>query len=144
MRVGFFYVKTHGIPDSTSNGLFKWQNKFSPFQPTFRWSLVENKRRFPRRIPDCPTGNNDMNTGVNGVMAGANVWPQEADVPSSVKLSFSISACLPPSKASSKFILLSTSYAAVNLGRALSPIFALALNLPEDLNRAADGELCIS
>jgi len=50
----------------------------------------------------------------SGVMAGANVWPSEEQVPR-----FRQTA-------------LEYYYSAVNLGKALFPLFALALNLPEN------------
>jgi len=56
----------------------------------------------------------EPDSAISGVMAGANVWPSELDVPG-----FRDSA-------------LQYYYAAVDLGKALFPIFALALNLHED------------
>lgn len=50
----------------------------------------------------------------HGAMAGANVWPSEEDVPGF------------------REAVLRYYYSAVNFGKALFPIFALALNLPED------------
>jgi len=61
-----------------------------------------------------PLKDNDVDDSLtSGVMAGANVWPSEEHLPGFRRT------------------VLDYYYSAVNLGKALFPMFALALNLPE-------------
>ncbi|KAF8964262.1 2OG-Fe(II) oxygenase [Flammula alnicola] len=141
MRVGFFYVKNHGIPDECTDGTLQMAKKFFSLPDETKME-IENKKtpnfkgyspllsgnnnpdgagdlqegfEFGWESPTSNADNSDQNDGAaSGVMAGANVWPSESGVPGF------------------RESVLQYYYAAVNLGKALFPIFALALKLPED------------
>ncbi|KAJ6584322.1 2OG-Fe-II oxygenase [Mycena capillaripes] len=139
MEVGFFYVKNHGIPEEIMQSTLAQMRRFFDL-PLEEKLEVENKKT-PNFMGYSPvlSGNNDpngagdlqegfefkfealpvgdaaeANSGATeeGVMAGANIWPTK----------------LP------EFRLAALEYyhRALNLGRLLFPLFALALDLPED------------
>ncbi|KAF8158443.1 hypothetical protein B0H34DRAFT_782930 [Crassisporium funariophilum] len=136
MRVGFFYVTNHGVPESKMQGAVEMARSFFSL-PTEIKMEIENRKtpNFKGYSPllsgnNNPDGAGDLQEGfefgweetnpisditdgaTSGVMAGANVWPSK--VPGF------------------REAVLDYYYAAVKLGKALFPIFALALNLPED------------
>ncbi|KJA17439.1 hypothetical protein HYPSUDRAFT_146457 [Hypholoma sublateritium FD-334 SS-4] len=141
MRVGFFYVRNHGISDATTNGALQMAKDFFSLDDKKKME-IENKKtsNFKGYSPllsgnNNPNGAGDLQEGfefgwedptsnlqsngesdavTSGVMAGSNVWPSESDVPGF------------------RDSVLQYYYAAVDLGKALFPIFALALNLRED------------
>ncbi|KAL0960562.1 hypothetical protein HGRIS_005599 [Hohenbuehelia grisea] len=135
IEVGFFYIKNHGIPDETIDSVV------SNLQEFFALSLESKMKIDCKTTPNFKgyspllSGNNDPNNAgdlqegfefgweelqskedsvhsEDGAMAGANVWPSELP-------SFRIAA-------------LRYYHAAVQLGKLLFPLFAQALNLPED------------
>ncbi|KAF5360410.1 hypothetical protein D9756_004930 [Leucocoprinus leucothites] len=135
MRVGFFYVKNHGIPERIINETLEKGKDFFEL-PLETKMIIENKKtpNFKGYSPllsgnNDPYGAGDMQEGFefgweaidrtsearseDGVMAGANVWPSEEDVPG-----FREAA-------------LHYYHTAVKLGKTLFPLFALALDLPE-------------
>ncbi|KXN82847.1 hypothetical protein AN958_02121 [Leucoagaricus sp. SymC.cos] len=135
MRVGFFYIKNHGIQEEIISETLAMAKKFFdlPLETKMR---IENKKtpNFKGYSPllsgnNDPYGAGDMQEGFefgwealegtsearyeDGVMAGANVWPPEDSVPL-----FREAA-------------LRYYHAAAKLGRSLFPLFASALGLPE-------------
>ncbi|KAH9891881.1 Clavaminate synthase-like protein [Cubamyces lactineus] len=136
MNVGFLYVKNHGIPEETiqkaysaskeffslpldkkmeldmrKSSAFKGYNALltSNLDPINRGDLHEG---FEFGWEEIQARDNDEKRANDGVMAGANVWP--SDIPDF------------------REALLSYYHAAVNLGRKMFPLFALALDLPEN------------
>ncbi|KAF8194372.1 2OG-Fe-II oxygenase [Mycena galopus ATCC 62051] len=142
MEVGFFYVKNHGIPDEVMQRTLAQMTRFFDL-PLEQKLEVENKKNsnFMGYSPVL-SGNNDPNgagdlqegfefkfepdlddgsradidtatsTSKEGLMAGANAWPAQ----------------LPEFRQAA----LEYYHRALNLGRLLLPLFALALDLPED------------
>ncbi|KAI0655414.1 Clavaminate synthase-like protein [Cubamyces menziesii] len=136
INVGFLYVTNHGIPEETI------QRALSASKEFFSLPLNKKMELDIRKTPNFkgynsilssntdPLNRGDLNEGFefgweeiqardddekranDGVMAGANVWPSD----------------LPNFRES----VLSYYHAAVNLGRKMFPLFALALDLPED------------
>ncbi|TBU44027.1 Clavaminate synthase-like protein [Dichomitus squalens] len=136
MNVGFLYVTNHGITDTIiQNALTASKSFFSlPLEKKLELDMTKTAN-FKGYNPvlssnNNPENNGDMHEGFefgweeidarpddekranDGVMAGANVWPSDC-------LEFRES-------------VLTYYHAAVNLGRKLFPLFALALNLPEN------------
>ncbi|RPD56634.1 Clavaminate synthase-like protein [Lentinus tigrinus ALCF2SS1-7] len=136
MNVGFLYVKNHGIPeeniskalqaskeffslplekkmelDITKTANFKGYNPIlsSNNDPENRGDLHEG---FEFGWEELDARANDEKRANDGAMAGANVWP--ADTPEF------------------RESVLGYYHAAVDLGRKLFPLFALALDLPEN------------
>jgi len=135
IQVGFFYVVNHGIPEHMTEGALEMAKNFFSL-PIEAKMEIENRKtpNFKGYSPllsgnNNPEGAGDLQEGFefgwespskdsdidesSGVMAGANVWPSEEHVPRF------------------RQTVLDYYYSAVNLGKALFPIFALALNLPE-------------
>ncbi|KAF7365652.1 Clavaminate synthase-like protein [Mycena venus] len=135
--VGFFYVKNHGIPEEVMQRTLAQMQRFFDL-PLDQKLEVENKKT-PNFMGYSPilSGNNDPNgagdlqegfefkfealgdasgtqtgSAEEGIMAGANTWP--AQLPE-----FRVAA-------------LEYYHLALGLGRLLFPLFALALDLPED------------
>ncbi|KAI0322083.1 2OG-Fe-II oxygenase [Amylostereum chailletii] len=159
INVGFLYVKNHGIPEETINDALDTMKEFFSLPtedkaalditktPNFKdYSAVLSSNNDPNgggdmhegfefgwealstissgdytptppriplsslisRLPDDPIRQND------GVMAGKNVWPDQAKAPGF------------------REAVLKYYHAAVTLGKALFPLFALALDLPAD------------
>ncbi|KAM6494260.1 hypothetical protein JOM56_010621 [Amanita muscaria] len=138
INVGFFYVSNHSIPEAViNNGLEGTKQFFSlPLESKME---VENKKSpsFRGYAPILSGNNNPENAGdlhegfqfgweelvnakgargeeIDGAMSGANQWPSETEAPDFRRAA------------------LTYYHAAVELGKLLFPIFALALELPED------------
>ncbi|KAH9922954.1 uncharacterized protein B0H18DRAFT_1016332 [Fomitopsis serialis] len=136
MNVGFFYVVSHGIPEAAiAQVLAVSKEYFSlPIEkkmelenkktPNFKgYNPVRGGRIDPLSEGDVQEGfqfswealeadDYDGRRAKDGAMAGANVWPRE-----------------PPGF---REAALAYYHAAMALGRNLFPMFALALDLPED------------
>ncbi|KIP03983.1 hypothetical protein PHLGIDRAFT_213895 [Phlebiopsis gigantea 11061_1 CR5-6] len=136
INVGFLYVKNHGIPDNTVNSALAASKEFFSLphekktelditkSPGFKgYNSLLSSNNDPTSMGDMHEGfefgweelvskEHDQKRANDGVMAGANVWPE--DLPS-----FREAA-------------LTYYHAAVELGKKLFPLFALALDLPED------------
>jgi len=135
IQVGFFYVINHGIPEHMTEGALEMSKRFFSLPDETKMEIENRKtpnfkgyspflsgKNNPEGAGDLQEGfefgwedpNNDNDSGEsNGVMAGANVWPSEEHVPRF------------------RQTVLDYYYSAVDLGKALFPLFALALNLPE-------------
>jgi len=139
MSVGFFYVKNHGIPEETIENAFNMSKKFFSL-PLESKMAIENKktsnfkgyspllsaRNDPTNASDLQEGfelgweelrletENISDDGKGGIMAGANVWPNESEIPAF------------------RDTVLQYYHAAVKLGKAMFPLFALALDQPAD------------
>ncbi|KAJ6455462.1 2OG-Fe(II) oxygenase [Mycena sanguinolenta] len=140
MEVGFFYVKNHGIPETVTQDTLAQMTRFFDL-PLDKKLEVENKKtsNFMGYNPilsgnNDPNGAGDLQEGFEfkfeplddgshgadnetaiakeGIMAGANAWPAR-----------------PPEF---RQAALEYYHRALNLGRLLFPLFALALDLPED------------
>ncbi|KAL1937798.1 hypothetical protein VTO73DRAFT_12817 [Trametes versicolor] len=136
INVGFLYVRNHGIPEETIDAALSASKDFFS-QPLDQKMELDMRKTanfkgynaiFTSNID--PLNRGDLHEGFefgwealearaanetradDGVMAGANVWPSE----------------LPDFRES----VLSYYHAAVDLGRKLFPLFALALDLPAD------------
>ncbi|KAI9566271.1 hypothetical protein HD554DRAFT_2118959 [Boletus coccyginus] len=138
MRVGFFYVQNHGIPQSSLDNVHTaMQTYFSLPMETkmklYHRTVANFKGYSPPLDSNIDAANNnkgDLNEAFgigweemeekqhdkkrenDGAMAGANLWPSD-DSPGFR------GACL------------EYYHAAVNVGKVLFPLFALALELPE-------------
>ncbi|KAI0365343.1 Clavaminate synthase-like protein [Pilatotrama ljubarskyi] len=136
INVGFLYVKNHGIPEETIQSALSATKEFFSLPLDKKMELDMRKTsNFKGYNPILSSANNPLDRGdlhegfefgweeINardndekrandGAMAGANVWP--ADLPGF------------------REPVLTYYHAAVNLGRKLFPLFALALNLPEN------------
>ncbi|KAK7042698.1 Clavaminate synthase-like protein [Favolaschia claudopus] len=130
MEVGFFYVKNHGIPEEIMGATLAQMVRFFDL-PLDQKMEIENKKS-PNLMGYSPilSGNNDPNgegdlqegfefkfeafenavkpQDDEGILAGANPWPKE----------------LPEFR--------QAAHRALELGRKLFPLFALALDLPEE------------
>ncbi|KAJ6453196.1 hypothetical protein C8R47DRAFT_1168449 [Mycena vitilis] len=137
MEVGFFYVKNHGISEEIMQTTLTQMQRFFDL-PLEDKLEVENKKtaNFMGYSPvlsgnNDPNGAGDLQEGFefrfealehasaaeyeavkDGIMAGANIWPKQ----------------LPEFRQAA----LEYYHRALNLGRLLFPLFALALDLPED------------
>ncbi|KAJ7166307.1 hypothetical protein C8R43DRAFT_985441 [Mycena crocata] len=137
MEVGFFYVKNHGIPEEVIQRTLALMRRFFDLPLEAKLEVENTKTPNFKGYSPVLSGNNDPNGAgdlqegfefgfeplrgamddANGsakddVMAGANVWPAE----------------LPEFREAA----LEYYHRALNLGRLLFPLFALALDLPED------------
>ncbi|KAF9649776.1 Clavaminate synthase-like protein [Thelephora ganbajun] len=134
--VGFFYVKNHGIPEETVEATMSASKRFFSLSEGEKLKLDIRKSMSFKGYQPLLSSNNDpenmgdMHEGYevgweeldkkpddskrsnDGTMAGANVWPDE----------------LPGFREA----ILKYYHAAVGVGRLLFPLFALALDLPED------------
>ncbi|KAI6039638.1 hypothetical protein EDC04DRAFT_2568213 [Pisolithus marmoratus] len=136
MKVGFFYVTNHGIPQETIDKVFSALKAYfslpletkmkklyhkevanfkgyapvldSNIDPANRGDLHEG---FEIGCEELVPGENDEKRANDGAMAGENVWPQE---PAEFR-----EACL------------NYYHAAIGVGKVLFRLFALALDLPE-------------
>jgi len=136
INVGFLYVKNHGIPEeyaenalSSAKEFFSWPTEkkmeldikksgnFKGYN-ALRTSNTDPENDgdmhegFEIICEDLATKENDERRAQDGAMAGANVWP--VGIPGF------------------REALLTYCNAAVDLGKKLFPLFALALDLPED------------
>ncbi|KAF5319913.1 hypothetical protein D9611_011057 [Ephemerocybe angulata] len=137
IRVGFFYVSNHGIPEEVIADALAGAKQFFAL-PLETKMEIENKKQ-PNFKGYCPllSGNNDpygagdlqegfqfgwealdnkgvQDESISGAMTGANVWPSEATV-----TGFRNAA-------------LTYYHAATKLGKALFPLFAEALDQRPD------------
>ncbi|KAI0671179.1 Clavaminate synthase-like protein [Trametes maxima] len=136
INVGFLYVKNHGIPESTIEGAVNASREFFDLPLEKKTELDIRKTANFKGYNAILSSNNDpLNRGDlhegfefgweelsardydekranDGAMAGVNVWPSD----------------LPAFRPS----VLAYYHAAVDLGRKLFPLFALALDLPEN------------
>ncbi|TFK40494.1 2OG-Fe(II) oxygenase [Crucibulum laeve] len=137
MSVGFFYVKNHGIPEEYIDGALSFAKKFFSLSTESKM-MIENKKtpnfkgyspllsgnNNPENAGDLQEGfefgwevlnkSEDSNATEDGVMAGANVWPSEEDIPGF------------------RDNVLKYYHATVKLGKSMFPLFALALNQREN------------
>ncbi|KAL4259739.1 iron/ascorbate-dependent oxidoreductase family protein [Pleurotus pulmonarius] len=136
MEVGFFYVKGHGISQLIIDNAVSELHNFFSLPLEYKMKLENKKSPNFKGYSPLLSGNNDPNNKgdlqegfefgwedpqlsvdaareVDGVMAGANAWPHE-DLPSFRPAS------------------LAYYHAAVDVGKSLFPLFALALDLSED------------
>ncbi|KIJ59062.1 hypothetical protein HYDPIDRAFT_118890 [Hydnomerulius pinastri MD-312] len=137
MKVGFFYIKNHGIPPKCLNKVLAAMEEYFALDSETKLKLHHNNYSgFKGYSPPLdanidPTNNtkgdlhegfrvgweeikakdNDEKRANDGAMAGANVWPSECP-------RFR-EACL------------EYYHEAAGIGKVLYPLFALALNLPE-------------
>lgn len=134
VNVGFFYVTNHGISETIIQEAVDRSKDFFSL-PLEDKMMIENKKspNFKGYSPllsgnNDPDNDGDLQEGFEfgleqiaqgqddssdeGVMAGANVWPSQ----------------LPEFRRAA----LQYYHAAVNLGKKLFPLFALALDLPEN------------
>ncbi|GLB38567.1 putative iron ascorbate-dependent oxidoreductase family protein [Lyophyllum shimeji] len=134
INVGFFYVKNHGIPEEVIQATLEMAKRFFSL-PMESKMVIENRKtpNFKGYSPllsgnNNPDGAGDLQEGFefgwepldsapgsdqgedSGVMAGANVWPSE----------------IPGFQDQ----VLQYYHAAVQLGKLMFPLFALALDLP--------------
>ncbi|KZT11804.1 Clavaminate synthase-like protein [Laetiporus sulphureus 93-53] len=136
VNVGFFYVRNHGIPEATIEHALSVAKEYFALPVEEKLKLdIRNTPNFKGYNPILSSNNDPENDGdlhegfefsweelqakaknekrVNdGAMAGANVWPEEL--------------------AGFREAALTYYHAAVELGKKMFPLFALALNLPED------------
>ncbi|THH27604.1 hypothetical protein EUX98_g6588 [Antrodiella citrinella] len=136
IHVGFLYVKNHGIPEPVIDNALAASKRFFSLPNEQKAEIDIRKTANYKGYTALLSSNNDpdnagdMHEGFefgweeirpkgfdekranDGAMAGANVWPQ--DVPGF------------------REDVLTYYHAAVDLGKKLFPLFALALNLPED------------
>ncbi|EKM49812.1 uncharacterized protein PHACADRAFT_106367 [Phanerochaete carnosa HHB-10118-sp] len=141
MNVGFFYIKNHGIPEYVIYNAHQATKEFfaQPDEkkaelditknPGFKgYNAVLSSNNNPANMGDMHEGfefgweemvpkERDEKRANDGVMAGANVWPE--DLPS-----FRTDV--------TRLMLTKCSHHAVKLGKKLFPLFALALDLPPD------------
>ncbi|EDR13251.1 uncharacterized protein LACBIDRAFT_245639 [Laccaria bicolor S238N-H82] len=139
MRVGFFYVSNHGIPEHIIDGVLEMSKRFFALSTESKMKIEHRKTSNFMGYSPLLSGNNDPdNAGdlqegfefgweeldaapkfhpdESGPMAGANVWPSELELPGFLQ-------CMADRVCS---------HSAVNLGQAMFPLFALALNQTED------------
>ncbi|KAI0049430.1 Clavaminate synthase-like protein [Auriscalpium vulgare] len=137
VNVGFFYVTNHGIPEPVTLHALDAAKQFFSLPDDAKTELDIHKstnfKGYTALLGENsnPENRGDLHEGFDlgweqfedgasrsaaddGPMAGANVWPDEAAVPG-----FRAAA-------------LAYYHAAVRLGQFLFPLFALALDLPED------------
>ncbi|KAF5362883.1 hypothetical protein D9758_007042 [Tetrapyrgos nigripes] len=138
VNVGFFYINNHGIPDDIIHTTVEASKRFFALPAPVKMNLdihkTENYKGYTALLGENtdPNGRGDLHEGFDigweshsnassssrddksaGPMTGANVWPPESDLPGF------------------KEPVLAYYHAAVDLGRSLFPLFALALDLPE-------------
>lgn len=136
MRVGFFYVSNHGIPEHIIDGVLEMSKRFFALSTESKMKIEHRKTSNFMGYSPLLSGNNDPdNAGdlqegfefgweeldaapkfhpdESGPMAGANVWPSELELPGF------------------REAVLKYYHSAVNLGQAMFPLFALALNQTE-------------
>ncbi|KAN0087661.1 hypothetical protein V8E55_006282 [Tylopilus felleus] len=131
--VGFFYVKNHGIPDAVIHAATNSAKRFFALQTATKIELdihrSQNFKGYTALLGENVNINNkgDLHEGfdigwesidhdahppASGPMSGANVWPEN----------------LPAFRED----VLAYYHSAVKLGQSLFPIFAVALDLPEN------------
>jgi len=136
VNVGFFYLKNHGIPEVTITATIEAANKFFSLPAASKIELdIHNSSNFKGYTALLgenanPKNKGDLHEGFDlgwepehqsnqplrddREMSGANVWPDASTLPGF------------------KESILAYYHATVRLGQSLFPLFALALDLPED------------
>ncbi|CEL56308.1 hypothetical protein RSOLAG1IB_07724 [Rhizoctonia solani AG-1 IB] len=130
IRVGFFYVKNHGVDESVIKSTVEIAHRFfdlsleekmkldihkSPNFKGYTPLLGENTNPENRGdLHECFDIGPEINSSSNSSMSGSNVWPSEEAIPGFQKA------------------VLKYYREVIELGLRLFPAFALALNLPED------------
>ncbi|KAF7293986.1 2OG-Fe oxygenase [Mycena kentingensis (nom. inval.)] len=130
INVGFFYVKNHSIAQTTIEETIGAAKEFFALSEEVKMQLdihkSSNFKGYTALLGENtnPEGRGDLHEGFDlgwedaeprdGAMAGSNVWPAETDVPGFRER------------------VLAYYRAAVQLGQLLFPLFALALDLPEN------------
>ncbi|KAH8082436.1 hypothetical protein BXZ70DRAFT_1012288 [Cristinia sonorae] len=136
INVGFLYVKNHGIPDTVINDALSASKRLFSLSEAQKLEIdIRKSVNYKGYTPLLSSNNDPENAGDmhegfefgweemqakafdekranDGAMAGANIWPND----------------LPGFREE----VLTYYHAAVELGKKLFPLFALALNLPED------------
>jgi len=135
LRVGFFYVKNHGIPQSAIEGAVQAAKDYFnlPLETKMKMDIRNstNYKGYTALLAENtdPLGNGDMHEGFelgfeefdvseteapreDGAMTGKNVWPENMP--------------------GFREVVLEYYHAAVRLGLSMFPLFALALDLPEN------------
>ncbi|KAI0265540.1 2OG-Fe-II oxygenase [Gloeopeniophorella convolvens] len=137
INVGFFYIKNHGIPESAISGALRVAQQFFALPDASKKELDIHKstnfKGYTALLGENtnPENRGDLHEGFDlgweqpatgavrsaaedGSMAGENIWPDEVTLPGF------------------RAATLEYYHAAVRLGQYLFPLFALALDLPED------------
>jgi isopenicillin N synthase-like dioxygenase len=123
---GFFYVKNHGVPSEIIDRAYNAMKQFFGLPIEKKMKLDSRSRSTLRGYQPLFSATNDQTNGVTDAHEGfefgaedpdplkSNIWPSEEDLP--------------------RFRKDVVSYydAAVELGKGLFPLFALAMDLPED------------
>ncbi|RPD56123.1 Clavaminate synthase-like protein [Lentinus tigrinus ALCF2SS1-7] len=132
INVGFFYVKNHGIPEETISSTVEAAKRFFALPSSTKMAMdihkTPNFKGYTALLGENtnPENRGDLHEGFDigweeptgtsraddGAMTGENVWPDG----------------LPGFREA----VLEYYHAAVRLGQSLFPLFALALDLPED------------
>ncbi|KDQ49234.1 hypothetical protein JAAARDRAFT_43023 [Jaapia argillacea MUCL 33604] len=134
MNVGFFYVKNHGIPEGTIHSALSASKDFFSLPLESKLELDMRKNNFKGYNPVLSSNNDPENRGDlhEGFEFG---WEDLVAKPSVDEgaTARSLAANVWPSDAPGfREALLEYYHAAVNLGKSLFPLFALALDLPAD------------
>ncbi|KAJ7766500.1 hypothetical protein DFH07DRAFT_343776 [Mycena maculata] len=128
VNVGFFYVKNHPITEATIADTIRAAGDFFALPTPTKLALDIHKsanfKGYTALLGENtdPTGRGDLHEGFDlgweqqgdGPMTGVNVWPLEADLPGF------------------RDRVLAYYRQAVEFGQSLFPLFALALDLPEN------------
>ncbi|EJU03023.1 Clavaminate synthase-like protein [Dacryopinax primogenitus] len=126
LKVGFLYIKNHGIPQSTINATLNEAHRFFDLpltskqaldihlSPAFKgYTALLGENSDPANRGDLHEGFDVGSESEQGEMRG-NVWPPETELPGF------------------KEKVMEYYDAVLSLGRRLFPLFALSLSLPED------------
>ncbi|KAN0130621.1 hypothetical protein V8E53_011514 [Lactarius tabidus] len=137
INVGFFYVKGHGIPASAISSALSAAQSFFTLPDSVKMKLdihkSQNFKGYTALLGENtnPENRGDLHEGFDlgweepgtgavrpskedGSMAGENIWPDDTLLPGF------------------RQAVLGYYHAAIRLGQYLFPLFALALDLPED------------
>ncbi|KAH9968370.1 Clavaminate synthase-like protein [Lactifluus volemus] len=130
INVGFFYIKGHGISDSVLSGALaaaqsiKMELDIHKSKNFKGYTALLGENTNPENRGDLHEGFDmgweELGTGAtrfpeeDGSMAGENIWPKEAHLPDFRRT------------------VLEYYHEVLRLGQYLFPLFALALDLPED------------
>ncbi|EIM86108.1 2OG-Fe-II oxygenase [Stereum hirsutum FP-91666 SS1] len=140
INVGFFYVTNHGVPDATTSRAHAAAQRFFSLPLASKIALdIHNSSNFKGYTAllgenTDPLNRGDLHEGFDigweelfesqsqpatdteseGAMKGENVWPSEEEIPGFRKAA------------------LEYYHAAISLGKYMFPLFALALDLPEN------------
>ncbi|KAI0699207.1 2OG-Fe-II oxygenase [Cytidiella melzeri] len=134
VNIGFFYVRNHGVPDEIISKALSSGKRFFALPHLAKEALdihkSNNYKGYTALLGENtnPENRGDLHEGFDigweapdgatrdndGAMTGENVWPNAEDLPGF------------------REDVLGYYHAVVNLGKALFPLFALALDLNED------------